>query len=434
MTEFLVRAFFIGGQNLKTWPRGRRRLRVMMGGGRIHGIRVGRWRCRGGEELAVGNVHVMQDVVGEAIDAEEFGERAGVGGELGVKFLIGEDALELIGQIAAVPRFESEAALLAVDVDDFGDAAMIGDDDRRAVAHGFGGNHAEGFAVDRGVDDTAALLIKRAAHAIADAAFPEDDEAQMLGDGLAGVGVFQTEAGTADAQELQLNAARPENFDGIQQQVDSFFGILPPEIGDDRHVGLKAGEDLLKHRKVGGGIDGRFLGQFNAGIDGGHAVEVDAHFLVEALGVVTADCDGGPAGGGNGFAQAAVEIIEPSDAGGEVGENFLALESDEIIEGMPALLFDRLGEGADHGEGGEQMGDAVADHEGFKAARECGIAVADGAAAVLHQAADVAGAGLDKSAAAAGGDDAEDPTEEVHEREGPFEVIAETAAESGLGD
>ena len=64
-------------------------------------------------------------------------------------------------------------------------------------------------------------------------------------------------------------------------------------------------------------------------------------------------------------------VGESAEALGVVGENFFALESHQIIElrGV-GNRFGGLGEGADHGEGGQQMGDAVFADEIGEAAGE----------------------------------------------------------------
>jgi len=72
---------------------------------------LGEFSAAGGHEIAVGDVgrleaKVFEDSVGHAIDGEVGGDGAGVGAELGVKLVVGEEALELIGQIGAVPGAE----------------------------------------------------------------------------------------------------------------------------------------------------------------------------------------------------------------------------------------------------------------------------------------------------------------------------------------
>jgi len=58
-----------------------------------------------------------------------------------------------------------------------------------------------------------------------------------------------------------------------------------------------------------------------------------------------------------------VILIQPSEALGVVGEEFLALEGDKVVERMRPALFRGQRERADHGEGGQQVRHAVFAHE-----------------------------------------------------------------------
>ncbi len=56
-------------------------------------------------------------------------------------------------------------------------------------------------------------------------------------------------------------------------------------------------------------------------------------------------------------------VGEAADSLGVVGEDFLALEGDEVIEGVYLAAFCSESEGADHSEGGEEVCDGVLSHE-----------------------------------------------------------------------
>ena len=108
--------------------------------------------------------------------------------------VVGEDSFDLAGEVGGVPGLEGEAAGAAVPLDGLGDSAVVGDEDWGAVAHGLGGDHAEGFAVDGGVDDASAAGIEGVADLGGDSAAMVDGEAEVFGDVLEDLAVALAEA------------------------------------------------------------------------------------------------------------------------------------------------------------------------------------------------------------------------------------------------
>ncbi len=145
------------------------------------------------------------------------------------------------------------------------------------MAHSFGGDHAEGFAVDGGVDDAAAIGVEGVAHGCGDSSAVVDIESEVFGDMSEDVAVALSEAGSAADDELDVDAAVLEDFGGVEEQVDAFFGVLSADVGDDGEIAAEVGEFGFEDVE-GWGIGG--VGQIDAGVDGSEAGGVDAHFMV----------------------------------------------------------------------------------------------------------------------------------------------------------
>jgi len=100
---------------------------------------------------------VGQHPVREVPDRVVLGDPGSGIGELAVQVVVGEQPLDLLGQVARVPGPEPQAANFVVGLDGGSDAAVVGDDRGCAVGHGLDGDHAERLPVDRRVDDAATV-------------------------------------------------------------------------------------------------------------------------------------------------------------------------------------------------------------------------------------------------------------------------------------
>ncbi len=118
---------------------------------------------------------------------------------------------------------------------------------------------------------------------------------------------------------------------------------------------------------------------------------------------------------------------------GVVGEDFLALEGDEIVELRLAAGFNALCEGADESEGGEQMCYLFSNDPVFEAIFEAWISVDDCANEIAHDSVDVAGA-LGEAAALGIGKDAECAAGEFHEAAGTRKLETCAGTEDALRD
>ena len=119
------------------------------------------------------------------------------------------------------------------------------------MAHGFGGDHAEGFAVDAGVDDAARIGVEGVAHFGGDSSAVVDGEAQVLGDVFENLAVALAEAGAAADDQLHAQDALVEDFGGVEEEVDAFFGILAADVGDDGLVEGELGEFFVEDVEAG---------------------------------------------------------------------------------------------------------------------------------------------------------------------------------------
>ena len=177
--------------------------------------------------------------------------------------------------------------------------------------------------------------------------------------------------------------------------------------------------------------------RIDSGVDWAKRLRVDAHLVGNASHVVAADGDGRPGRARDGFAELALIFIELADALGVIGEDLLALEGNEVVELVRAALFGSAGEGADHGEGGQEVRDTILAHEADQAIDHRPVAlhaVADAAAEVGHEPVNIGGMALHEFAAGERGEQPEDAPEAIEECAGAGELVARAAAEHALGD
>jgi len=134
-----------------------------------------------------------------------------------VQVVVGEQPLDLLGQVARVPGPEPQATELVVGFDGGGDTAVVGDDRGRAVGQGLDGDHAERLPVDRRVDDAAAVGEERRPQLVDDFVAPHDRAPQVLGELPADLGIVVAEQRRADDGQLEIHAALAQDGDGVEQ-------------------------------------------------------------------------------------------------------------------------------------------------------------------------------------------------------------------------
>ena len=262
--------------------------------------------------------------------------------------VIGNQLLQLHRKIGTVPRLEHQPATTAVNLNDFRDPAMIRHQHGCAVAHRLRRHQPERLAMNRWVHNATAALIQRVPHLIAHPPFPKYIQPQMLRNVFARIRIFLPETRTPHTKQLQFHTALAKNFHGIQQQIDPLFRILSTEIGDDRQIGLEARKQPCQRREIGRRIGWCLCRHLNPRIDRSHPSRIDPHFLVQSLGIITADRDRRPSACRHRLPQPKVIILQSPDPLGEIGENLLPLKRHQIIKRMLPLRLHGLCERADH--------------------------------------------------------------------------------------